>query len=173
MSFLSGIINTAKTAVSFLRGNSVASTLLKTAALAYSMYRLSKSVNRENDSGTKNIDKGVRLQLRPNAENKIPVLYGRAFFGGNINDAAMTNNNKTMWYCLTLAEKTGTKLSNSSASAYTFHDVYLNQQRVVFRADGITVDYTVDREGTIDRNASGLIKIYFYACKIALCLWPS
>ena len=163
MSFLSGIISAGKSAISFLRGNSIASTLLKTAAIGYAMSRLSKSINRENNSGTQNIDKGVRLQLKPSAENKIPVLYGRAFFGGDITDAAMTNNNKTMWYCLTLSEKTGTRLSDSSVSTYTFHDVYLNQQRIVFQADGITVDYTVDREGTIDRNASGLIKIYFYA----------
>jgi len=173
MSFLSGIIDAGRKAISFIGGSSTASTLLKTAALAYGVYKMSRNVNRENNSGTENIDKGVRLQLNPNAESKIPVLYGTAFFGGNLTDAAMTDNNKTMWYCLTLCEKTGTRLSDSSASTYTFHDVYLNQQRVVFRADGITVDYTVDREGTIDRNASGLIKIYFYAGSRTAGLIPS
>jgi hypothetical protein len=173
MSFLSGILSAGKTAITFLKSKSVASTLLKTAIIGYAMSRLSKGVNRENNSGTQNIDKGVRLQLKPNAENKIPVLYGRAFFGGDITDAAMTNNNKTMWYCLTLSEKTGTRLSDSSGSTYTFHDVYLNQQRVVFKANGITVDYTVDREGTIDRNASGLINIYFYAGSRTAGISPS
>ena len=67
MSFLSGILDVGKKAISFLKGSSTASTLLKTAALAYGVYKMSRNVNRENNSGTENIDKGVRLQLNPNA----------------------------------------------------------------------------------------------------------
>jgi hypothetical protein len=163
MSFLSGIANFGRKAIGFLSGDSIASSLVKTAVLGYAVNRLSKSAIKDNNSGTQNIDKGVRLQLNPNAESKIPVLYGDAYFGGNLSDAAMTNDNKTMWYCLTLAEVTGDKFSDSSATSYTFHDVYWNQQRIVFRADGITADYAVDSAGTIDRSISGLVKVYFYA----------
>tara|TARA_B110000879_G_scaffold103503_1_gene139717 strand:+ start:179 stop:3298 length:3120 start_codon:yes stop_codon:yes gene_type:complete len=167
MSFLSGIVNFGKSALGFLGGNSIASSLAKTALLGFAVNKMSKSVLKENDTkgsgGSQNIDKGVRLQVKPNAEAKIPVLYGDAYFGGNISDAAMTNANKTMWYCLTLAENTGTTLSSSSATTYTFHDVYWNQQRIVFQADGITADYAVDSNGTIDRSISGLVKVYLYA----------
>lgn len=164
MSFLSGILNFGKKAIGFLGGNSIASTLARTAILGYAVNKLSKSALKENDLGnTNNIDKGVRLQLKPDAEAKIPVLYGSAYFGGNITDAAMTNANKTMWYCLVLSEKTGSKYSDSNATNYVFEDVYWNQQRIVFQSDGVTADYTVDRSGTIDRSVSGLVKVYLYA----------
>jgi len=165
MSFLSGIVNFGKTALGFLGGNSIASTLARTAILGYAVNKLSQSALKANELGseTNNIDKGVRLQVKPDAEAKIPVLYGSAYFGGNISDAAMTNANKTMWYCLVLSEKTGSKYSNSAATGYTFEDVYWNQQRIVFQADGVTADYTVDRSGTIDRSVSGLVKVYLYA----------
>jgi hypothetical protein len=162
MSFLSGLLNIAKTSVTFLSGSSFLSTLTKTALLGYAVNRLSKNACKDNNSGTDNIDKGVRLQIAPNAESKIPVLYGSAFFGGNITDAAMTNNNKTMWYCLTLSEKTGTVYSTSTGSDYTFNNIYWNDQRIVFNNDGITVNYAVDRSGNIDRSLSGLVRVYCY-----------
>ena len=163
MSFLSDIVNFGKTAVGLVSGTGIFSTLARTAILGYAVNRLSKSANKGQDSGTNNIDEGVRLQVKPNADSKIPVLYGSAFFGGNIIDAVMTNNNKTMWFALALTEKTGNLYSTSSATTYLLNNVYLNDQRVQFQGDGITVDYTLDRGGNIDRNASGLIQIYFYA----------
>lgn len=162
MSFLDGIKKFGDKARGFLRGNR--STLITTTALAYLVYRLNRNVNKGNDiDEIPNIDEGVRLQIPPAADNKIPVLYGTAFFGGIITDAQQTNNNQTMTFCLTLSETTGHKLSDSSGSAYTFKDVYLNDQRLVFKSDGFTVDYTVDRGGNFDRSLSGLVKVYCYA----------
>jgi hypothetical protein len=165
MSFLSGILSAGKSAVSFLSGNSFVSSLAKTALLGLAVRKLSQNaVKGNNNNGVQpNIDAGVRLQVKPNAAEKIPVLYGSAFFGGNISDAAMTNANKTMWYSLVLSEKTGTVYSSSAASTYTLNNVYWNNQRIIFNADGITVNYTVDSSGTVDRSLSGLVKIYFYA----------
>ncbi len=163
MSFLSGILDIGKSAIRYLSGNSIGSTLARTALLGYAVNKLSQSALKDNNSGTANIDQGVRLQIEPNSSSKIPVLYGGAFFGGNITDAAMTNSNKTMWYCLTLSEKTGNLYSTSTATSYVFNNIYWNDQRVIFNADGITVNYTVDRSGTIDRSLSGLVRIYFYA----------
>ena len=163
MSFLSGILDIGKSAIRYLSGNSIGSTLARTALLGYAVNKLSQSALKDNNSGTENIDQGVRLQIEPNSASKIPVLYGGAFFGGNITDAAMTNSNKTMWYCLTLSEKTGNLYSTGTGTSYVFNNVYWNDQRVIFNADGITVNYTVDRSGTIDRSLSGLVKIYFYS----------
>jgi hypothetical protein len=163
MSFLSGLLDIGKSAIRYLSGNSIGSTLARTALLGYAVNRLSQSALKDNNSGTANIDQGVRLQIEPDSSSKIPVLYGGAFFGGNITDAAMTNSNKTMWYCLTLSEKTGNLYSTGSATSYVFNNVYWNDQRVIFNADGVTVNYTVDRSGTIDRSLSGLVRIYFYA----------
>lgn len=163
MSFLDGLLDVGKSVVGFFSGNSIWSSLAKTAVMGYALNRLSSNANKSNDiANTANIDQGVRLQIPPASDSKIPVLYGAAFFGGNITDAAMTNNNKTMWYAVTLTEKTGTKLSDGGASTYTFRNIYWNDQRVVFNSDGITINYTVDRSGNIDRSLSGLVKIYCY-----------
>jgi len=151
-------------AVGFLSGSGIASTLVKTAALGFLVNRLSTSATKSNDTTAvpENIDNGVRLQVEPDAYAKIPVLYGSAFFGGNIIDAAMTNNNKTMWYAIALTEKTGTKVSDSAASAYTFNNIYWNDQRIIFNADGITANYTQDRGGNVDKSISNQVKVYLY-----------
>lgn len=165
MSFLSGVVK-------FFKGGSIGSSLVKTALLGYAVSRLSKNAIKDNGSGTENIDKGVRLQVAPNADSKIPVLYGTAFFGGNITDAQMTNNNKTMWYCVVLSEKTGARFSNSADSNYIFKDVYWNNQRIIFNSDGITVNYTVDKQGNVDRSLSGLVKVYCYQGNSELGVQP-
>jgi hypothetical protein len=153
-----------KNVVGFFTGGSVASTVVKVAALTLIAKKLSNNAVKGNDPKTPaNIDQGVRLQVPPAATNKVPVLYGAAYFGGIITDAFMTNNNKTMFYCLTLSEKTGSLLSTGQASSYVFKDAYWNDQRIVFKEDGITVDYTVDRAGTVDRSIGDQVKIYCYA----------
>lgn len=163
MSLLSGIISGVRTTYNFISGDSYGATLVKTIALAYGLKELSDSVNKDNNAAPNNIDKGVRLQVPPANDNKIPVLYGSAYFGGIISDAEMTSDNKTMYYVLTLSERTGNKLSDGTTTNYTFNDVYWNDQRVVFRSDGITVDYSVDKQGNIDRSLSGYVEIYHYA----------
>jgi hypothetical protein len=164
MSFLQGLVDLGKTTVQFLSGNSISSTLVKTVGLALIVNKLSKGAIKDNNKNNDaNIDKGVRLQVAPAADHKIPVLYGDAFFGGIITDAVMTNTNKTMYYCLTLSEKTGTKLSDGQPSSYVFKDIYWNDQRIVFNADGITANYTVDRSGTVDTSISNLVQIWCFA----------
>lgn len=157
MSFLSDVVG-------FFSGNSIASSVVKIVGISYIAKKMANNaVSANNINNPANIDQGVRLQIPPAANNKIPVLYGSAYFGGVITDAVMTNTNKTMYYCLTLSEKTGTILSQNTASSYTFKDVYWNDQRVVFKNDGITVDYTVDRAGTVDRSLGDQVSIYCYA----------
>jgi hypothetical protein len=67
-----------------------------------------------------------------------------------------------MFFCLTLSEKTGTKLSDSAASTFTFKDIYWNDEKIVFKTDGITVDYTVDRNGTVNSDYSDDIQTAGY-----------
>lgn len=164
MSFLSGIASAGRYIASAFTGNGLGSTLVKTAALGYAVNQFQDEVKKANDANNaKNIDEGVRLQIPPANDNKIPVLYGSAYFGGIISDAEMTADNKTMYYAVTLSEKTGVKLSNSTATSYTFNDVYWNNQRVVFENDGVTVKHSVDRQGNIDPSLKGKVEIYFYA----------
>lgn len=163
MSFLDSIVDIGRAAYGYISGSGVASTLVKTIGAAVVLNQVTKSINKDNQKeDTANIDQGVRLQVPPAADNRIPVLYGTAYFGGIITDAVMTNTNKTMVYCLTLCEKTGNKLSDGQTSQFTFKDIYWNDQRMIFNADGITANYTVDRNGNIDRSISNQVKVWCY-----------
>lgn len=146
---------------SWFSGGSISAALAKTALLGYVSRLLNKSTGGGVDNPSEP-DKGVRLQLNPSTENQIPVLYGSAYFGGNITDAALSSDYKKMTYCLTLAEVTGEKLSTGTQTSYTFNNVYMNNNRVVFKADGFTVDYTLDASGNQDISMRDLVKVYFY-----------
>jgi len=168
MSFLDGIMDAGKSVTGFLGGSSVASSLVKIAGIALVVSQMNKN-NKSNDVPSSilqnpeaNIDGGIRAPQPPDSTTKIPVLYGAAFTGGKITDAVMSNNNKTMHYCLVISEKTGTLLSTGGSTSYVFKDVYWNDQRVIFFTDGVTVNYTVDRSGNIDRSLSGLVRIWQY-----------
>lgn len=108
------------------------------------------------------VDPGVREQVTANQKNRVPVVYGSAQLGGIITDAEMSNSNQTMHYCLTICEMTGTKLSDSQASTFTFEDVYWNDERIVFDSDGQTAAYSVDRDGNRNYAIDGLVKVYCY-----------
>lgn len=149
-------------ALGWFTGKSIGANLARVAVLGYLTKLLNKNVG-NGGGGEDIVDQGVRLQLTPSTDNKIPVLYGEAYFGGYITDAYLSEDYKKMTYVLTLAETTGNLLSTSSASAYTFNGVYFNNNRVVFKADGVTVDYTLDSSGNQDIAFRDLVKVYFYA----------
>ena len=166
MSFIDDVLDFGKDVIGVFTGNSLGSTLARTALLGFGLNQLNKSVNKGNSATTTTattIDPGVRLQVEPNPNQRVPVLYGSAYFGGIITDAYLTTDNKTMYYVLTLSEQTGTKVSDDAASEFTFNDVYINDQRLVLKADGITVDYSVDRDGNIDKNMQDLVRVYCYS----------
>ena len=159
MDFFSGLWN-------WFSGSSITSSLAKTALLGYASRLINDNVNNSQikNSQTKApvVDKGVRLQLKSDTQNKIPVLYGEAFFGGNLTDARISADYKKMTYCLTLAEVIGPKFSTNGSASYTFIGAYLNGNKVHFKSDGVTVNYTTDAAGNQDSSMSGLIKMYLY-----------
>lgn len=154
MNFFSGVW-------SWATGGSFSAALARTALVGYVAKLIAGNTDPSKTEPAK--DTGARLQLDPSTENEIPILYGEAYFGGNITDAVLSSDYKKMTYCLTLSEITGNRYSDNAASAYTFHDVYFNNNRVVFQADGITVDYTQDNIGNQDPSMRDLVKVYFYA----------
>ena len=104
-----------------------------------------------------NRDQGVRIQLAPATENKIPIVYGTAYQQGIISDARISNNNQTMTYVLTLSEKTQT-------GSWSMGNIYWNDQRLVFKsANTSTVDYAVSQDGTNNTNLKDLVKVYAWA----------
>jgi len=168
VSFITDILNVGKKAVGFLTGGGVGSQLARTALTGFLLNKATKSItsgNRatRNQVESKPIDRSIRIQLKPDAEHKIPVIYGNAVLEGIITDAHIANNNTTMYYVVTICEKTGTKISDDTASAFTFQNIYWNDSRVVFDSDGTSVNYVSDREGNIDYSLQDLVEIYCFA----------
>lgn len=142
--------------------------LVSTALTGFALRKVTESMNKTSDTvpaTTQEADTGVRLQVPSSVDQKVPVLYGHANFGGIITEAVMSNNNKTMTYVLTLSERTGALLSTNFAtnSQYTFNKIYWNDNTITFKADGVTVDHVTDRDGNIDYNPQGLARIYCFA----------
>jgi hypothetical protein len=165
MSFFSTIADLGKSALNFLSGNGIGSQLAKMALTGYALNQVTQNVNKSNQStpsASVKVDPGVRIQIDPDQNNRIPVLYGESFVPGIVTDAHLSTDQATMTYVFTLCELTGTKISDSTPSTYEFEDVYLNDQRVVFKSDGITADYTMDRNGVQDLSVRDLVTVRFY-----------
>ena len=146
--------------------SNIALSVAKTAALGLILTQVNKSVNKGNSkpetAKTAQPDRYVREQLSPDTNHSIPVIYGTAFIKGIITDAVLSGDNKTMTYCITICEKTGTLLSTGAASSFTFNSVFLNSGLVTFQGDGITVQSITDADGNVNNKMNGLIKIYCF-----------
>lgn len=104
-------------------------------------------------------DQGVRVQLPPATENKIPIVYGTAYQQGIISDARISNDNQNMTYVLTLSEQTDT-------GTFTVGDIYWNDQRLVFKtaeADAHIVESSIQADGTTNTNLADKVKVRVYA----------
>jgi hypothetical protein len=166
MSFLDDIVDVGSNLWGQFTGSGVAGSVAKATALGFLLKEVTNSVNKDNTKAqtttTTAVDPGVRLQVDPDPTHAIPVVYGEAYLGGIVTDARLTNSNQTMWYCITLCEKTGTKISDSADSVITFKEIYWNDQKIVFQSDGITAASTVDNDGTVNTDINDLVKIYCY-----------
>lgn len=156
MSLFDGIKN-------IFTGGGALGSLARTVAIGYVLNRVTANANKSTNNNFTQPNNTIKLQVPPASNQKIPVLYGSSYFGGIISEAVMSNNNQRMTYVVTLAEKTGNLLSSGSSTVYTFGEIYWDDQRVYFKADGITIDYTIDRQGSRDESLRDLVKIYCYA----------
>lgn len=163
MSFLDDIISAGSSVADWLGGNSIGSALAKTAITGYALNRLTQSINPTNDTTGGTTDPGARQQVEADTNNSIPIVYGDAYLGGIITDASLTTDNSTMYYCLTLCEKTGaTDLGSGPDSIISFGDIYRDDMRLIFEDDGITVSSAVDRNGKVCMKPEGKIKVWCF-----------
>jgi hypothetical protein len=161
MAFVSSIVAAATAFGTFLASGTIGALLVRTAITALVSYALNRSITKQ-QAGT-GIDPGVRQQLAPATNHKIPVVYGSSYIGGTITDAKLVNDNKTMWVASSISEVTGSLFSTGNASVYTFQECYRNADRVLFQTDGVTVAKTIDADGNEDTSMAGQIKIHVYA----------
>lgn len=165
MSFIDSIINFGSQAVDWFKENPRGGAIVRSIGSAIVLNQVQKSINKENQTPSaaesNKPDLGVREQVDPDTDSSIPVVYGTAFTGGKVIDAQLTDGNTTMWYCLTICEKTG-PLINGTASVITIDNVYWNENEVKFQSDGITVNSFRSADGVESQNPNGLIQMYFY-----------
>lgn len=166
MSFLDDITSVGSSIYGTVTSSGLAGTIARTAALGLILNQVTKSINKDNSkpdaANTNQPDRYVREQLSPDTNHSIPIVYGDAFIKGIITDAVLSEDQKTMWYCVTLCEKTGTLLSTGNDSVISFSKVYLNGNEVTFGNDGITVVSTTDPDGNVDNQMNGFIKVYCF-----------
>jgi hypothetical protein len=160
MSWIDDVVSFGSSALGYLGGNTLGSQLARTALTGLVLNQVYKSVNKSNEQ----TDKGTRIQVDPNPDFSIPVVYGDAVLSGAITDAVLTNDNGTMYYCITLCEKTGAiNLGSGNQSQFAFKDVYLDDNRLLFESDGVTVSGYIDKaNNTCTDNLAGKIKIYCF-----------
>lgn len=158
MSFIKKLGSIASGIGGFLRSNSLGSQLAKTALYGLALNKVMKSIQKSQDTDAIK-DQGTTVSLNPDPKNAIPVVYGSAYTSGILSDAHMSSNNRTMWFCLSLSEMTGTKI-DGTPSVFAFNEVYYNGLRLDFRSDGYTVDLAYDDAGNSTDTYSGLIEIY-------------
>lgn len=104
-------------------------------------------------------DGGGRIQIPPATDNKIPVIYGKAFVGGPVTDAKISSDLKTMWYVVSLAEVTDT----TAGSSYTFGNVYYDGKLVTFGTDGVVASLTTNTTPPqVDNRVNDKLWIYLF-----------
>jgi hypothetical protein len=105
---------------------------------------------------------GNRQQLPPATDNKLPVLYGSAFVGGQVVDLSISENNQELYYVIALAEVTNTN-SGQTPDTITFGDIYFGGKKVQFQGNGYTVASLLDEStGVVDTTVNGRIEFYLY-----------
>jgi hypothetical protein len=168
MSFLDDIIDFGTSVigdvVDFVRSDSIGAQLAKAALAGVAVSKLNNTLNKPNDvDNTPYVDPGVRLQINPNPEYSVPVVYGTAVLGGVITDAQLTNNNQTMHFCITICEQTGSiNLGQGAISNFIFKEIYWNDNKLSFDTDGITVTGYTDKSGNFVNDINGLMRVYCY-----------
>jgi hypothetical protein len=173
MSWLDDLVDFGSSVVDWFTGSSVGANIARTAVTGYALNRVTASINKENEK-PQEPDPGVRLQVDPDPDHKIPVVYGKAFIGGILTEAILSSDNQKMYYVLTLCERTGnTNLGAGAASVFTFKSIYWNDQKLTFDADGITVAAGTDRDGNVDTSLDGFVKVYCYAGNSSLPVVPT
>jgi hypothetical protein len=106
---------------------------------------------------------GNRQQLPPATDNKLPVLYGSAFVGGQVVDLSISENNQELYYVIALSEVTNTN-AGQTADTITFGDIYYGGKKVQFQGNGYTVASLLDEStGVVDTTVNGRIEFYLYS----------
>lgn len=103
-------------------------------------------------------DPGVKIQLPPGTDNKVPRYYGRNYSGGIIIDAAISNQNKTMTYAIVISEY-------NTSDSWSINKIYRGDAELVFGSagSGHIVQNVIDPNTTTNTTVTGKMRCRVYA----------
>lgn len=103
-------------------------------------------------------DPGVKIQLPPATDNKVPRMYGRNYTGGIIIDAEIKNSNKTMAYCIVISEY-------NTNDVWSINTIYRGDTQLVFGSgsSGHIVQNIIDPNATASTVVTGKMRCRVYA----------
>ena len=99
-------------------------------------------------------DPGTKIQVAPSTDNRIGGAYGRNFMSGPITDVAISNQNETMHYCITLSEFV-------EGETYTLNQIFWGDRKLNFSGANV-ISYT-DPNATTTEDWANKIRIRVYA----------
>lgn len=126
--FIAAVVTAAQAVAAWVGSSFIAKTVFNIAA----SFLVSKLINKST-SKSRNAQQGGRVQLPPQTNNKIPVMYGSAYVNGIVTDARListdSKTNNVMYYCLVLSEMTNT-------GTIGVDNIYWNDVKLVFESAG-------------------------------------
>lgn len=164
--FITAVVTAVQAVAAWIGTSFIAKTVFNIAASFLVSRLINKSANKSKSSS-----QGGRIQLPPQSNNKIPVLYGSAYINGIITDARLVSTdsktNNVMYYCLVLSELTNT-------GTVGVDNIYWSDVKLVFESanedthkvlKGVkTVDTTDDYEdNNFKSESTNLVQIRVYA----------
>jgi hypothetical protein len=112
---------------------------------------------------TQSSPQGTEIQLGPNTDNKLPVIYGSRYCKPIVTDAIISTDQKTMWYVLSLSEA-------PTFGEFSVGEVYYDGKLLIFdplNPNEITGWYTQPKKhskvgGQYNTKPAGKLSMYFY-----------
>ena len=106
---------------------------------------------------------GSRQQLPPAGDNKLPVVYGKAFLGGIITDVSISSDNQTIYWVISLCEVTNTEgFLSGGPDNITFGSIYWGGKLVQFAGNGYDVLRLQDTSTGQTQAVDSRMSIYLY-----------
>ena len=127
-------------------------TSLIAGGLAYATAKVTGVLKVPNIQAAK--DPGVKVQLSPSTDRRVPVFYGRIHTGGIIVDAGIKNQNNTMVYVMVIGEQT-------DSGTYTVNSI--RRQDSTLNFSGANVISMTDPNATSTTNVANKMRCRVYA----------
>jgi hypothetical protein len=111
-------------------------------------------------------EQGVRQQIPPSPTNSLPIAYGTAYMGGMFVDAALSQNQKAMWYVLAISS-----ISPNGQFSYDKTNFYYGDRKIGFDT-GSGVSNLTDGTGNVTTSIAGNMNIWLFTSNASGVITP-